>query len=158
MPDPGPGKDVSSPNFQGLYLRTPMMMHSIDPGGRLVAVSDFWLETLGYRREEVLGRPLTDFFTAASRIYAEETALPQFFQVGMPARSADRSGLRKAVDEDFLKRLEFEGAARANEVRPCGEELTQLDVAQTHIVEGLEFLLDLGDGLEEGQRLLNSHA
>jgi len=28
-----------------------------------------------------------------------------------------------------LKRLELEGAARANEVRPCGEELPEFDVA-----------------------------
>jgi len=83
MPDPEAKPSTASPNYQELYLRTPMMMHSIDPSGRLVAVSDFWLETLGYRREEVLGRPLTDFFTETSRVYAEETVLPEFFQVGM---------------------------------------------------------------------------
>lgn len=78
------GPDPSgSPSFEALYLSTPIMMHSLDPSGRLVAVSDFWLETLGYRREEVLGRPLTDFFTAVSRSFAEQTALPHFFQVGM---------------------------------------------------------------------------
>lgn len=58
------------------------MMHSIDGDGRLLTVSDFWLETLGYTLEEVIGRKLTDFFTSKSRALAEETVLPRFFEVG----------------------------------------------------------------------------
>ncbi|MBW2476948.1 MAG: EAL domain-containing protein [Deltaproteobacteria bacterium] len=69
-------------DFQKLYQNTPMMMHSIGPEGRLLAVSDHWLETLGYRRDEVIGRKLTDFFTAKSRDLAEETVLPRFFEIG----------------------------------------------------------------------------
>ena len=82
MQDSGSHPLESSLNYRALYLRTPMMMHSIDPSGRLVAVSDFWLEVLGYRRKEVLGRLLTDFFTDSSRIFAQKIALPQFFQLG----------------------------------------------------------------------------
>jgi diguanylate cyclase (GGDEF)-like protein/PAS domain S-box-containing protein len=69
-------------DFKNLYLRTPMMMHSIGADGRLLAVSDFWLEKLGYAREEVIGRRLTEFFTEKSRDLAEETVLPHFFEVG----------------------------------------------------------------------------
>ena len=76
------GRPHKSQDFQNLYLNTPMMMHSIDGGGYLLAVSDFWLETLGYTREEVIGRKLTDFFTEKSRDLAEETVLPHFFEVG----------------------------------------------------------------------------
>ncbi len=83
MEDQGKGPLDSPLTYQALYLRTPMMMHSIDPSGRLVAVSDFWLETLGYHREEVIGHPLTEFFTESSRTFAEETALPRFFLTGM---------------------------------------------------------------------------
>ncbi len=59
-----------------------MMMHSLDLNGRIIAVSDFWLETLGYLTEEVLGHKLTDFFTEESRQLAEKTVLPKFFEVG----------------------------------------------------------------------------
>ena len=34
--------------------------------GRIEHVSDAWLDLLGYAREEVKGRPLTDFMTEAS--------------------------------------------------------------------------------------------
>jgi PAS domain S-box-containing protein len=32
-----------------------------------VTVTDHWLQKLGYRREEVIGRPISDFFTATDR-------------------------------------------------------------------------------------------
>ena len=59
---------------------TPAMFHSIDSQGRLISVSDAWLAKLGYRREEVLGRPSTDFLTPESRKHAIEDVLPEFFR------------------------------------------------------------------------------
>ncbi|MCF8041810.1 MAG: PAS domain S-box protein [Desulfarculaceae bacterium] len=55
-----------------LYLRTPAMLHSCGFQGRVVNVSDRWLEVLGYERHEVLGRLETEFFTEQSqRDYGE---------------------------------------------------------------------------------------
>jgi PAS domain S-box-containing protein len=53
--------------YRGLYLKTPMMLHSVDKKGRLLNVSNFWLLKLGYERQEVLHRPLTDFMTNESK-------------------------------------------------------------------------------------------
>jgi PAS domain S-box-containing protein len=36
-------------------------MHSIDRKGRLLEVSDFWSEVLGYKRDEVIGTKLTQY-------------------------------------------------------------------------------------------------
>jgi len=58
------------------------MMHSIDARGRVIAVSDIWLAKLGYEREEVIGRPSTDFLTAESRQRAIDEVLPAFFRSG----------------------------------------------------------------------------
>ncbi|XSE93955.1 PAS domain S-box protein [Pseudomyxococcus flavus] len=69
--------------FRSLYKNTPAMMHSIDSEGRLVSVSEFWLSTLGYTREEVLGRRSVDFFTPESRRYACEHVLPEFYKTGV---------------------------------------------------------------------------
>ena len=69
-------------SFRNLYLKTPVMMHSMDLSGRIVSTSDAWLKRLGYTQEEVVGRKTTDFLTPASRKYAEETVLPQLFQDG----------------------------------------------------------------------------
>jgi PAS domain S-box-containing protein len=73
----------SEERYRCLYHQTPAMLHSIDTEGRLVSVSDFWAEALGYAREEVIGLPLTGFMTPESRIYAETTVLPEFFKTGV---------------------------------------------------------------------------
>ncbi len=48
-------------HYRELYRATPAMLHTVDSRGRIVHVSDRWLQKLGYRREEVLGRVITDF-------------------------------------------------------------------------------------------------
>ena len=69
-------------HYRTLYESTPAMMHSINTEGRMVAVSDLWLKTLGYAREEVIGRRSTDFLTEDSRRHAIETVLPEFYRTG----------------------------------------------------------------------------
>lgn len=68
--------------FQSVYRQTPAMMHSIDANGHIVEVSDRWLMKLGYERDQVLGRPSTDFLTPASQKYAHDVVLPAFFKTG----------------------------------------------------------------------------
>ena len=72
----------SEQRYRHLYNDTPIMLHSIDRRGRLLSVSNYWLETLGYERDEVIGRKSTDFQTEESKHYAEEVVLPEFFQTG----------------------------------------------------------------------------
>jgi PAS domain S-box-containing protein len=47
--------------YRELYRATPAMLHTVDAAGRVIHVSDRWLKKLGYRRDEVLGRLITDF-------------------------------------------------------------------------------------------------
>ncbi|MCA8938453.1 MAG: PAS domain S-box protein, partial [Planctomycetes bacterium] len=72
----------SETRYRKLYNETPVMMHSIDAEGRIVSVSDFWLRSMGYAREEVLGRRSLDFLTAESRERAVREAFPKFYADG----------------------------------------------------------------------------
>jgi PAS domain S-box-containing protein len=72
----------SDKRYRSLYHNTPAMLHSIDKQGHIVSVSNYWSEVLGYSENEVIGRKLTDFFTDASKRYAEEVVLPDFFKTG----------------------------------------------------------------------------
>lgn len=72
----------SEERYRRLYNDTPVMLHSIDLNARLVSVSNYWLESLGYERDEVIGRNSTDFLSPESRTYAREVVLPAFFQTG----------------------------------------------------------------------------
>lgn len=65
-----------------LYESTPAMLHSIDTTGRLLNVSNTWLETLGYERHEVVGRPSVEFLSAESQHRARIEVLPGFFATG----------------------------------------------------------------------------
>ena len=54
-------------HYRDLYRATPAMLHAVDARGRIVYVSDHWLKKLGYRREQVIGRPITDFMSEHTR-------------------------------------------------------------------------------------------
>jgi len=56
----------SEASYRSLYARTPVPMHACDSNGVLTAVSDRWLDLLGYERNDVLGRNIAVFHTAAS--------------------------------------------------------------------------------------------
>ena len=49
--------------YRTLYRSTPAMLHTVDGNGLVVTVTDHWLSKLGFSREEVLGRPITDFMS-----------------------------------------------------------------------------------------------
>ena len=53
--------------YRQLYRSTPAMLHTIDSAGCIVTVTDHWLQKMGYSRDEVVGRPILDFYSEADR-------------------------------------------------------------------------------------------
>ncbi|MHB8066331.1 MAG: sensor histidine kinase [Desulfobaccales bacterium] len=84
----------SEERYRALYNNTPAMLHSVDPAGSLLSVSDYWCEMSGYSREEVIGRNILEFHNEASRRYAEETVFPEF----------RKNGFVKDVPYQFVKK------------------------------------------------------
>jgi PAS domain S-box-containing protein len=127
--------------YRRLYNETPVLLHSIDRNGILVDVNDYWLKTMGYKRNEVIGRKTADFFTDASRKYDDEVVLPAFFRDGIvrdiPYQFVKKNGevldmllsataerdtagnvVRSlAVIEDITERKRAEEALRENQAR-----------------------------------------
>ena len=64
------------------YNEGPAIIHSIDDEGRLIAVSNQWLERFGFTRDEVIGRYSTEFLTPASAKVAREHILPKIIRTG----------------------------------------------------------------------------
>ena len=73
---------LSQQKIVRLVDMAPAMIHSINMEGRIITVNDRWLETLGYRRDEVLGQYSTSFLTEESKARALTEVLPQFFATG----------------------------------------------------------------------------
>ena len=72
----------------------PAICHSIDRSGRIIAVSDEWLDNFGYQRSEVIGRKSVEFLTPRSMTDAETLALPAFWSTGS-ARNVSYQIVRK---------------------------------------------------------------
>jgi PAS domain S-box-containing protein len=53
--------------YRQLYRATPAMLHTVDANACVVTVTDYWLQKMGYAREEVVGRSILDFFSEADR-------------------------------------------------------------------------------------------
>jgi PAS domain S-box-containing protein len=76
--------DQAKANFKyrELYRSTPAMLHTVDGDGNIVTATDHWLQKMGYRREEVVGRPIMDFFTEAERKRFAEGHLQELLDQG----------------------------------------------------------------------------
>ena len=53
--------------YRTLYRSTPAMLHTVDGDGLIITVTDHWLSKLGFSREDVLGRPITDFMSVSDQ-------------------------------------------------------------------------------------------
>ena len=69
-------------HFEALHRRTPAMMHTVDANRRIMSVSDYWLDRLGYSREEVVGRNSTEFFDPTTVARANAEFWPQLMKAG----------------------------------------------------------------------------
>jgi PAS domain S-box-containing protein len=58
------------------------MLHTVDADGCIVAVTDHWLQKMGYAREEVVGRSITDFYSEADRKKLEAGLLMELISGG----------------------------------------------------------------------------
>ena len=65
----------SEKRFRQFYQKTPAMLHSMDSKGHLLYISQSWLDTLGYDREEVIGK---DFFGFVVGDNAQEIRVKHF--------------------------------------------------------------------------------
>jgi len=85
----------SEERLRKVYRETPLPLHVIGADGRIEKVSDTWLDLLGYAREEVSGRTLTDFMTQESRRHHDEIVWPSL-QRGEEIREVELRFVRKS--------------------------------------------------------------
>lgn len=79
--------------YRNIYNKAPVMMHSINNKLEIISVSDFWLEKMGYERNEVIGKTPIDFMTEDSMI-SVATNLKKLFQKG-EARNVEYRFVKK---------------------------------------------------------------
>ena len=56
--------DKSGKRLRYFYTKTPAMIHSMDGDGHILAVSQTWIDTFGYTRDEIIGKDFFDLVIA----------------------------------------------------------------------------------------------
>ena len=75
--------EARTAELEALYRRTPTLLHSQSPDGRIISVSDKWLEFMGFSsRDEVIGRPIKDFMAAECWDAHEREHWPRLLSTG----------------------------------------------------------------------------
>ncbi len=116
----------SEARLRVLYARTPAALHAADAEGTLLAVSDRWLELLGYVRDEVIGHNIAEFYTPESCRKARELMVDlqagarQFF-----AERQVRCSDGRILDVELLSDVERDGAGRVQRVMVVVTDVTR---------------------------------
>ena len=132
-------------HYRDLYRDTPAMLHTVDSDGRIVYVSDRWLTKLGYRREEVIGRNITDFMATDSVENPDPGSLESIIAQG-ELDNAPRNYLTR--DGEGIEALV---SARAD--RDENGEVTYLYVALKDVTDRNRAERQLRAAFEENARL-----
>jgi two-component system NtrC family sensor kinase len=148
----------SEHRYRNIYNKTPVMLHSIDEKGKLINVSNYWLETMGYERDEVIGKKSTDFLTNKSKKDASDTYLPEFFEKGfirnVPYKYLKKNGetidvLLSAVTERDEKSNAIKSLAVSIDVTELKRTEEELKQAKNRVEESEKKYRDLVETAQE---------
>ena len=131
--------------FRNFYHLSPTMLHTMDPQGRLLDVSDQWLRKLGYERSDVIGRNVRNFLTDATRAQLKDGRLTLLSE-GLEFSNHPREML--ARDGRVVEVLM---SARAE--RDEKDRVTRLYVASKDVTERNANVRALQDALSENAAL-----
>ena len=84
---------ASEARHRANFVGAPVPLHILDTDGRIVEVSNRWLDLLGYSREEVVGRPFGVFQEDGGA--ATLSVLPSVLDSGAEMRDAPRRFIRR---------------------------------------------------------------
>ena len=158
----------SEKRYRLLYDNTPAMLRSVDSEQRLTDVNKRWLQTLGYERDEVIGRKFQEFLTGPSQAFADNEMLPQFFRDGfaenMPYQVVKKNG--EILDVLFTAQAERDEHGRIIGSVAVIEDITERKRAELVLRESEERYRTLveesfdGVVVDDGHRIIfaNSRA
>jgi PAS domain S-box-containing protein len=131
--------------YRSLYRSTPAILHTIDGDGLIVTVTDHWLKKLGYSRSEVIGRPVTDFFSNADRKRFEGGGFQDLIRAG------DFNNLRRQMVTRDGKVLDLLVSAISR--RDDDDKVDRLLVASKDVTKQLRVERELRQALAENAHL-----
>ncbi len=137
--------------YRDRYQSTPAMLHTIDEAGRIKAVSDHWLEKMGYAREEVIGRSVLDFVTAESREQMPEGRLASIMEAGgmnnVPRQMVLKNG--DVIDVLMSSAAQTDPITGVRTLLVASKDVTDRNRAEAKLRDAYEEIARLKDELEQ---------
>jgi PAS domain S-box-containing protein len=136
--------------YRDLYQSTPAMLHTVDADGRITAVSDHWLDKLGYTREEVMGRSILDFLSAESREPLLDGKVRDAIKAGnlknLPRQMVTKQGV--LMDVLMSSRTERDHLTGHTTLFVASKDVTERNRAEAKLREAYDEIERLKDELE----------
>jgi PAS domain S-box-containing protein len=147
---------LSAERYRSLYNNTPVMLHSLDKDFRIISVSKYWLENMGYERMDVIGRHFGEFLALSSRRYVETTVFGEYLKAGSCMEAACEVVRKDGTKMDVLLSVmgERDGAGEINRSLAVMVDVTDRKRAQKEIEELNRNIAMRADEIEEANRQL----
>jgi PAS domain S-box-containing protein len=133
-----------------LYESTPAMLHTIDAEGRIIAVSNHWLQKLGYARQEVIGRSILDFVADESRQPLMHGRLRELISQGdvqnVPRQMVSKGG--DILDVLLSARAERDEGGNVVRLLVASKDVTERNRAEAKLKEAYGEIARLKEELE----------
>lgn len=126
--------------FLTFFSAAPVMLFVLDSDERLIAVNDAWTQTLGYGRDEVMGRTPWEFHTAASVDHARQTVWPEFVRVGVLDRFPSQYVTKAGEVREVLISLRADRDAEGRILRTIGavQDVTEQRRAEAGLARAVD--------------------
>ncbi|MEL6555511.1 MAG: chemotaxis protein CheB [Cyanobacteria bacterium J06621_11] len=135
----------SEARYRHLYHNAPVMMYSIDLAGNILSVSNSWLKRFGYREQDVIGQPITNFLTASYDSSQGSVECPPW----LSDKGCKQFNCQFTSKEGDTVDVELSAVVEKNEVDQSHQLLTVLidtterNKAETELIRYREHLEDL---------------
>ncbi|MBI4847883.1 MAG: PAS domain S-box protein [Nitrospirae bacterium] len=125
----------SEKKYRDLYNNAPDMYHSLNKDKIIIDCNDTEAKMLGYKKEEIIGRPIADFFTGDSRRLLEED---------FPKLKNEK--VLKNLERTFVKKdgatfpasinvfAEFDDQGEVAEIRAIARDITEIKRAEAEAI------------------------
>lgn len=126
--------------FLTFFSAAPVMLFVLDREDRLVAVNDFWLRTMGYERQEVLGRQVMEFHTPDSALERRRVAEPEFQKTGVLDAFSAQYVTKSGDVRDVLVSLRADRDGEGIILRTIGavRDVTEQLRAEAHLARAVD--------------------
>ena len=121
--------------FKALYNDSPIMMHTVDAAGNLAEANDYWCKEMGYSRDEIVGKPISQFFTEQSMIQAMESDIPTYLSTGY-AENLTYQMIKKngeIIDVQVSIAVQYDDSGNFSAAQATIKNITELKKAEAQL-------------------------